>query len=57
MFYWLKMVTRKQVEKIEEELLKDIDKRIEIMQKVAEVSKGLPFIQYFDLQIRADKRK
>jgi len=46
------MVTREQAEKIEAEVLKDIDKRLEMMQKVSEVSKGLDYIQYYDLQIK-----
>lgn len=51
------MVTREQIEKLEEDTLKNIDSRLKIMQDVARISKDLPFIQYFDLQIRSEKKK
>ena len=50
------MITREQAEKIEENILKDIDIRLGMWRDVARVSKGLDYIQYFDLQIRGKKR-
>ena len=46
------MTSREEVEKIEENILIDIDNRLKIWRDIARISKGLPYIQYFDLQIR-----
>ena len=50
-------VTREEVEKLEGDRLKDIDIRLGIWRDVARISKGLPYIQYFDLQIRSEGKK
>lgn len=53
----MKMVTREEADKIEDDILKDIDNRLEIWRDVARISKGLPYIQYFDLQIKGKEKK
>lgn len=46
------MTSREEAEKIEGNIAKDIDIRLGIWKDVARISKGVPYIQYFDLQIR-----
>lgn len=51
MLWWVRMTIREQYEAVENLILADIDKRLAIMRVVAKASKGLNYIQYFDLQI------